>query len=89
MVSAISPNHGSILGGTAVNITGVHLIDAIAVRFGGTAAGFWVNDDTSITVYAPPGESNEKVDVTVTTIGGTSRAAPPTASRTHRFPRPR
>ena len=73
-VSAISPNRGSILGGTAVEITGVHLTDAIAVRFGGTAAGFWVNDDTSITAYAPPGESTEQVDVTVTTIGGTSAA---------------
>jgi len=72
VVSAISPNRGSILGGTAVTITGAHLLDATAVRFGGTAAGFWVDDDTSITAYAPPGESTEKVDVTVTTVGGTS-----------------
>ena len=72
VVSALSPNRGSVLGGTAVTITGLHLLDATAVRFGGTATGFWVNDDTSITAYAPPGESTENVDVTVTTVGGAS-----------------
>jgi len=72
VVSGLSPNRGSILGGTAVTITGAHLLNATAVRFAGTAAGFWVNDDTSITAYAPAGESTGNVDVTVTSIGGTS-----------------
>ena len=72
VVSGLTPKSGSILGGTEVTITGLHLLDATAVRFGGTATGFWVNDDTSITAYAPAGESTQKVDVTVTTTGGTS-----------------
>jgi hypothetical protein len=72
VVSGLSPNTGSVLGGTEVTITGLHLLDATAVRFGGTRTGYWVNDDTSITEYAPAGESTGKVDVTVTTIGGTS-----------------
>ena len=72
VVSGLSPNTGSVLGGTEVTITGLHLLDATAVRFGGTRTGYWVNDDTSITAYAPAGESIGRVDVTVTTVGGTS-----------------
>ena len=71
-VSGISPNRGTVLGGSTVTITGTHLLGATAVRFGGTPAGFWVDGDTSITAYAPPGEQPERVDVTVTSIGGTS-----------------
>jgi len=72
VVSSISPNSGSVLGGTTVTISGAHLLGATAVRFGGTATGFWVNDDASITAYAPAGEQPQRVDVTVTSLGGTS-----------------
>ncbi len=71
-VSSVSPGAGSIYGGTPVTITGAHFTGATAVQFGGTATGFSVDSDTSITAYAPAGEAAETVDVTVTTIGGRS-----------------
>jgi hypothetical protein len=74
-VSSVSPNNGTISGGTSVTITGAHLSGATAVEFGGTATGFTVNSDTSITAYSPAGESPDTVDVTVTTTGGTSAAS--------------
>jgi hypothetical protein len=45
---------------------------ATAVNFGGTATGFTVNSDTSISAVAPPAEELNTVDVTVVTVGGTS-----------------
>jgi large repetitive protein len=71
-VSGVSPNFGPVGGGTSVTITGAHLSGATRVDFGGTATGFWVNSDTSITAYSPAGESADAVDVRVTTIGGRS-----------------
>ena len=72
VVSGVSPNSGTVLGGTAVTITGVRLGAVTSVRFGGTATWFTVDSDTSITAYAPAGESIGRVDVTVKSIGGTS-----------------
>ncbi|HXQ76336.1 MAG TPA: IPT/TIG domain-containing protein [Acidimicrobiales bacterium] len=77
-VSALSPNSGPIDGGTTVTITGANFTGATMVEFGGTAVGFTVNDDTSITVVSPPGEEVDTVDVTVTTPGGTSPTGPST-----------
>jgi hypothetical protein len=71
-VTGLSPRSGSPGGGTAVTITGTSLSDATRVTFGGTAAGFDVNSDTSITAYAPATEEAGAVDVRVTSIGGTS-----------------
>ena len=71
-VSGVSPNAGPVGGGTEVTITGAHLTDATRVDFGGVAAGFWVNSDSSITAYSPAGESPGAVDVRVTTVGGRS-----------------
>ena len=71
-VSGVSPNSGPVSGGTSVTITGAHLTAATTVSFGGTATGFTVNDDSSITADSPVAESPDSVDVTVTTIGGTS-----------------
>jgi large repetitive protein len=71
-VSGADPNNGTTDGGTSVTITGTGFTDAMAVDFGGTAVGFTVNDDTSITAVSPAAEETGTVDVTVTTLGGTS-----------------
>jgi IPT/TIG domain-containing protein len=73
-VSSLSPNSGSVWGGTSVTITGANFSDATSVLFGDTGAGFTVDGDTSITAISPPGEAPDTVRVTVTSIGGTSLA---------------
>ena len=71
-VSGVSPAAGSTLGGTSVSITGTHFSGITAVKFGTTAAAaFTVNSSTSITAVAPAGAAG-RVDVRVTTPGGTS-----------------
>jgi len=71
-VSALSPATGSTTGGTSVVITGTSLTGASGVSFGASAATvFTVNSATQITAIAPAGSAG-MVDVTVTTIGGTS-----------------
>jgi hypothetical protein len=71
-VSGLDPNSGPVSGGTIVTITGTNFTHAGGVNFGETPAGFTVNDDSSITATAPPGEAIDTVDVTVVSIGGTS-----------------
>jgi hypothetical protein len=69
--TSISPNNGPLAGGTSVTITGANFIGATAVKFGATnATSFTVNSATQITATAPAGTGT--VDVTVTTVGGTS-----------------
>ena len=71
VVTSVSPNSGSTVGGTVLTITGTSFLGATAVNFGATAAAsFTVNSDTSITATAPAGTG--VVDVTVTAPGGTS-----------------
>jgi hypothetical protein len=71
-VSAVSPSSGSTAGGTAVTITGTNFTGATAVRFGSTpATSFSVTGPTSISAQSPAG-SLGTVDITVTTLGGTS-----------------
>ncbi len=71
-VSDVSPNTGPIAGGTSVEITGTGFTDATSVSFGGVATDFAVNDDSSITAISPTAEDGGPVDVTVTSLGGTS-----------------
>jgi len=71
-VTSISPTAGPTGGGTTVVITGTNLSDATAVTFGGTASGFTTNSSTQITTATSPAGLPGTVDVTVTTIGGTS-----------------
>lgn len=71
-VTAVSPGQGGTAGGTGVTITGANFSGATAVSFGGTrAASFAVNSANSITATSPSGAAGA-VDVTVTTVGGTS-----------------
>jgi hypothetical protein len=71
-VRRVSPPRGSSTGGTSVRISGANLTGATAVSFGSSgAASFTVNSATSITAVSPA-ESPARVDVTVTTPGGTS-----------------
>ncbi len=71
-VSGVSPNSGTVNGGTTVTITGANFTNATSVNFGDTPVGFTVNDDSSITVVSPVAEAPDTVDITVTTVGGTS-----------------
>ena len=71
-VTAISPSTGSTSGGTPVTITGTGLIGASSVMFGTNAAtSYNVNGASQITATSPAG-SVGTVDITVTTIAGTS-----------------
>ncbi|MFJ9448304.1 IPT/TIG domain-containing protein [Kitasatospora sp. NPDC101235] len=75
VVTGLAPDHGPLAGGTKVTLTGTHLAGATAVAFGTTpAAAFTVDSDTQITATVPAGSAAGKVDVTVTTPGGTGTA---------------
>ena len=71
VIAAVSPNVGDPAGGTQVTIAGTNLRQATAVRFGGEAAQFTVNDDGSLTVTTPPADAEGAVDVEVVTPDGT------------------
>ena len=66
----ISPNQGSVSGGTIITITGVNLANTINVYFGTAIATISSNTPTSITVISPAG--NGVNQVTVKTPGGIS-----------------
>ncbi|HYB22711.1 MAG TPA: IPT/TIG domain-containing protein, partial [Solirubrobacteraceae bacterium] len=71
-VTTIAPKSGPAGGGTTVTITGTGLAGAEEVKFGANEAReFKVASSTSITAEAPAGAVG-KVNVTVTTTGGTS-----------------
>ncbi|GAT62568.1 beta strand repeat-containing protein [Paludibacter jiangxiensis] len=71
-ISSISPTSGPTSGTTSVTITGTNLSGTTAVKFGSTnATGFTVNSATQITATSPANSAGT-VDITVTTIGGTS-----------------
>jgi hypothetical protein len=71
-VDAVQPGSGPAAGGTKVLIAGHDLTGASAVRFGSTAAAFNVISDSAVTATSPAGRG--PVDVTVTTIAGTTPA---------------
>jgi hypothetical protein len=71
-VTGVAPGSGPAAGGTSVMITGTGFTGATVVKFDGVAAaGFTVNSDTQITAVSPA-EAAGTVDITVTTVGGTS-----------------
>ena len=73
VIKTVKPASGAKAGGTAVTITGANLGSATAVTFGGSAAMITKNTGVSITVTTPKHAAG-KVDVTVTTSGGTATA---------------
>jgi hypothetical protein len=60
------------MSGPSVTITGSSFTSATEVDFGGIAVSPTVNSDTQITVAAPTVSYPQTVDVTVTTLNGTS-----------------
>ncbi|HVA02985.1 MAG TPA: IPT/TIG domain-containing protein [Acidimicrobiales bacterium] len=72
-VTAVNPSGGPLAGGNTVTVTGTTFSGATAVTFGSTAGtNVIVNGGgTSLTVTAPA-EAAATIDVTVTTISGTS-----------------
>ena len=71
-VTAVAPTSGTTAGGTSVVITGANFTGATGVKFGATAAAtFTVNSATQVTATSPAGSAGT-VDVTITTVGGTS-----------------
>jgi hypothetical protein len=72
-VSGVSPNSGPLAGGDWVTVTGSNLNTTSKVSIGDSTTAFNVLGDTSLSVYIPPGEDAETVQIVVTTIGGTSK----------------
>lgn len=71
-VTGVSPATGPVAGGSTVTITGTALTGATAVKFGSTnATSFIVDSATQITAVSPAASAG-LVDITVTTVGGTS-----------------
>ena len=71
-VTDLSPDRGTIDGGTVVTITGANFVNVTAVMFGTYAAtDFTVDSDTQITATAPAHAAGS-VSVRVTADGGTS-----------------
>lgn len=81
VITSVSPEFGPVAGGTTVTITGTDLASASAVKFGELpAASFKAESETKITAVAPRSATVGPVDVTATTIAGTSAT-----SRADRF----
>lgn len=76
IVTSVFPNSGPASGGTTVTITGINFSGLISVAFGSTPAKIISASDTSITVISPEGPANTTVDITVTTLIGTSDMSP-------------
>jgi len=72
-ITSITPDFGSVVGGTSVKITGTNLAGASAVKFGDLpAASYKAESETQITAVAPATTKVSAVDVTATTLAGTS-----------------
>jgi hypothetical protein len=77
-IESMLPAAGSISGGLRVGISGHDFSGASAVNFGSTpASSFSVDADGQITATTPPRGSPGTVDVSVTTVAGTT---PPVAA---------
>ncbi|MDX6627654.1 MAG: trimeric autotransporter adhesin [Solirubrobacterales bacterium] len=74
-VALVSPASGSFKGGSAVTIAGTDFAAVSAVKFGANpATSFTVGSEGQITAVAPAGKRGA-VDITVTTVAGTSPVA--------------
>lgn len=75
---SLSPQYGSVAGGTFVTLLGSGFTNATSVSFGGQAAQFDVMSDGRILAVSPPapGGMAQAVDIIVTTPIGISGAVP-------------
>jgi large repetitive protein len=75
---SLSPNYGSVAGGTFVTLLGSGFTNATSVTFAGLAAQFDVVSDGKIVAASPPapGGTPQAVDILVTTPIGVSTAVP-------------
>lgn len=72
-LGAVSPSTGTTAGGTSVVIAGSEFAEVKGVSFGAAAAGsYTVDSEGQITAVAPATGSAGPVDVTVTTVAGTT-----------------
>jgi hypothetical protein len=75
-LTSVSPTKGSIKGGSAVTITGTDFANVSGVSFGGVpATSFAVTNEGQLTATAPAAKKVGPVDVTVTTVAGTTAVA--------------
>lgn len=73
VITGVSPGSGDLAGGGQVTIAGSGLLGATAVQFGAVAATMISAElDTQVVVAVPPGTRAGAVDITVTTLTGTS-----------------
>lgn len=80
LITATSPSSASIAGGAKVKITGTDFNGASEVKFGEVpAASFTVVSETEITAVVPRAKKPGQVDISVTTLAGTT--AVPSAGR--------
>ena len=79
VVHSITPREGPGSGGTAVSLHGSYFRQVRVVRFGAVPTRFVVRSPDLLVAIAPPGTGS--VEVTVTTLSGTSRSIG--ASRFH------
>ncbi|MFC6486135.1 IPT/TIG domain-containing protein [Streptomyces goshikiensis] len=71
-LTGLSTNTGSRFGGNVTNLTGRNLGTATNVAFNGVNAQFSTAADNTLAAVVPPSPTTGPVDVTVTTVGGTS-----------------
>ncbi len=75
VISKLQPKKGPATGGNTVTIKGTNLGEVVSVSFGGVEAEHvTVESVNAVTATAPPGAG--MVDVTVTSIDGTSEIGP-------------
>jgi hypothetical protein len=77
-VTSVSPENGSVNGGTTVTIKGKNLIGATTVAFGSSTVDATVKSSHAITAVSPPGTGT--VELTVTTSNDGSSTPTATAS---------
>jgi hypothetical protein len=71
-ITNLDPNSGPLVGGGYTTITGTNFIDVTGVSFGDQPTSYLVNSPTSISAYIPGGETADNVNVSVTTVAGTT-----------------
>lgn len=77
VITAVSPNNGSVEGSTAIVVTGSGFTGVTAVNVGtNPATSFTFGDDTSLKVVTPTASKAGIADITIITPAGTSTIVP-------------